>query len=155
MLSADLLVESAAKATIVLVMAWAVARLCLDRSSAAVRSRSTAFLTGVQAALDRADQANWGPDAAERLTGEELARRLAAFLWGGAPDAELETLAARGRLADQAELERQTQRSDALAQFHMPAVRATVADAAAGNYRWSSLVAGIVKSTPFQMRRLR
>jgi len=34
----------------------------------------------------------------------------------------------------------------------MPTVRAIVRSAAATNYRFSSLVAGIVKSTPFQMR---
>ena len=34
-----------------------------------------------------------------------------------------------------------------------PAVRKIVRDAAAGGYRWSALVSGIVKSVPFQMRR--
>ena len=34
-----------------------------------------------------------------------------------------------------------------------PAVRGIVAAAAAGEYRWSALVEGIVRSTPFQMRR--
>ncbi len=34
-----------------------------------------------------------------------------------------------------------------------PAVRRIVRDAAASDYRWSSLVLGIVESTPFQMRR--
>ena len=34
-----------------------------------------------------------------------------------------------------------------------PAVRQIVRDAAPADYRWSSLVAGIVRSTPFQMRR--
>ena len=33
----------------------------------------------------------------------------------------------------------------------MPLVRSIVRDAAAGNYRFSSLVLGIVKSAPFQM----
>src|SRR6266545_4676857 len=37
--------------------------------------------------------------------------------------------------------------------FDMPAVRAIQREAAAGNYRWSSLILAIVKSTPFQMRR--
>ena len=32
-----------------------------------------------------------------------------------------------------------------------PVVRGIVADA--GNYRWSSIILGIVKSAPFQMRR--
>ena len=34
-----------------------------------------------------------------------------------------------------------------------PAVRGIVAATAAGDYRWSALVEGIVRSTPFQMRR--
>ena len=33
-----------------------------------------------------------------------------------------------------------------------PALRAIVRDAAAGDYRWSAIILGIVKSTPFQMR---
>ncbi|MSO46168.1 MAG: DUF1592 domain-containing protein [Acidobacteria bacterium] len=37
--------------------------------------------------------------------------------------------------------------------FDLPVVRAIMRDAAPGGYRWSSLVLGIVKSTPFQMRR--
>ena len=38
--------------------------------------------------------------------------------------------------------------------FDMPAVRAVVRDAARTDYRFSSLIAGIVKSVPFQMKRL-
>jgi mono/diheme cytochrome c family protein len=37
--------------------------------------------------------------------------------------------------------------------FDMPAVRTVVRDAARHDYRFSSLIAGIVKSTPFQMKR--
>ena len=37
--------------------------------------------------------------------------------------------------------------------FDMPAVRAVVHDAARTDYRFSSLVTGIVRSTPFQMKR--
>ena len=37
----------------------------------------------------------------------------------------------------------------------MPAIRKIVRDAAAGDYRWSSMILGIVKSVPFQMRRAR
>jgi mono/diheme cytochrome c family protein len=37
--------------------------------------------------------------------------------------------------------------------YDMPAVRAIVRDAARGNYRFSSIVMGIVKSAPFQMRK--
>jgi hypothetical protein len=39
--------------------------------------------------------------------------------------------------------------------FDMPAVRAIVRDAARDDYRWSSLVRGVVRSVPFQMRRAR
>jgi hypothetical protein len=39
--------------------------------------------------------------------------------------------------------------------FDMPVVRGIVRDAARQDYRWSSLVMGIVKSVPFQMRRAR
>src|SRR6185369_7432283 len=37
--------------------------------------------------------------------------------------------------------------------FDMPAVRQIVRGAGTSDYRWSALVLGIVKSTPFQMRR--
>jgi len=37
--------------------------------------------------------------------------------------------------------------------YDAPAVRAIVRDAARGEYRWSSLILGIVTSTPFQMRQ--
>ena len=37
--------------------------------------------------------------------------------------------------------------------YDMPAVRKILHEAAASNYRWSSLILGIVNSTPFQMRR--
>ena len=37
--------------------------------------------------------------------------------------------------------------------YDMPAVRRIVREAAADDYRWSSLVLGIVRSLPFQMRR--
>jgi hypothetical protein len=36
----------------------------------------------------------------------------------------------------------------------MPAVRAVLRDAAANNYTWSSLIAGIVKSQPFQTKTI-
>lgn len=38
--------------------------------------------------------------------------------------------------------------------YEMPSVRAIVRDAAAHDYRWSSIVLGIVKSTPFQMKTI-
>jgi hypothetical protein len=37
--------------------------------------------------------------------------------------------------------------------YDAPAVRAIVRDAAPRNYRLSSIILGIVKSAPFQMRR--
>jgi hypothetical protein len=37
--------------------------------------------------------------------------------------------------------------------FDMPSVRKIVRDAATNDYRWSSLIMGVVNSTPFQMRR--
>ncbi len=37
--------------------------------------------------------------------------------------------------------------------FDQPAIRRIVRDAAAGGYRWSSIIRGIVESVPFQMRR--
>ncbi|MSO19230.1 MAG: DUF1592 domain-containing protein [Acidobacteria bacterium] len=37
--------------------------------------------------------------------------------------------------------------------YDMPAVRSIVRAAAPGDYRWSSIIMGIVKSVPFQMRR--
>ena len=40
-----------------------------------------------------------------------------------------------------------------LEHYDMPAVRRIMREAAAGDYRWSDLVVGIVESTPFQMRR--
>jgi len=39
--------------------------------------------------------------------------------------------------------------------YDMPAVRSLVRNAAANDYRWSSLISGIVSSVPFQMRRAR
>jgi hypothetical protein len=36
--------------------------------------------------------------------------------------------------------------------YDEPAIRKIVRDAAADNYRWSSLILGIVRSAPFQMR---
>jgi hypothetical protein len=39
--------------------------------------------------------------------------------------------------------------------YDMPAVRSIVRDAATNDYRWSSLIFGIVDSVPFQMRRAR
>lgn len=39
--------------------------------------------------------------------------------------------------------------------YDAPAIRAITRDAAASNYRWSSIILGIVKSIPFQMRMSR
>jgi hypothetical protein len=38
--------------------------------------------------------------------------------------------------------------------FDMPAVRAVVHEASSTDYRFSSLVAGVVKSVPFRMKRV-
>src|SRR5262249_37710956 len=37
--------------------------------------------------------------------------------------------------------------------YDMPAVRRIQREAAAADYRWSSIILGVVRSTPFQMRR--
>ena len=37
--------------------------------------------------------------------------------------------------------------------YDMPAVRTITRNAGPDNYRWSSLILGIVKSRPFQMRK--
>jgi hypothetical protein len=39
--------------------------------------------------------------------------------------------------------------------YDQPALRAIVRDAAAGNYKWSSIIQGIVRSVPFQMKQAR
>ncbi len=39
--------------------------------------------------------------------------------------------------------------------YDAPAVRTIVREAASSEYRWSSLILGIIESTPFQMRRSR
>jgi hypothetical protein len=36
--------------------------------------------------------------------------------------------------------------------YDAPAIRAIVHEAAAGEYRWSSMILGITKSAPFRMR---
>jgi hypothetical protein len=50
------------------------------------------------------------PGQGYRMSGVDLANRLSFFLWATAPDQELLELAAGGRLADQAVLERQVER---------------------------------------------
>ena len=42
-----------------------------------------------------------------------------------------------------------------LEHYDAPSVRKIAREAAPSDYRWSSIVLGIVKSTPFQMRRSR
>ena len=37
--------------------------------------------------------------------------------------------------------------------YDQPTVRQIIRESAPGNYRWSSIILGIVKSTPFRMRR--
>ncbi len=50
------------------------------------------------------------PDHAYRISDVALASRLSFFLWAAPPDEELRAVAADGRLADEAELERQVRR---------------------------------------------
>jgi hypothetical protein len=45
-------------------------------------------------------------------------------------------------------------RSWRLFDYEMPAVRAILKDSAASDYRWSSIISGIVKSAPFQMKNI-
>jgi hypothetical protein len=72
--------------------------------------RANAFISTVEAALDRADLANWAPGSAGRLTQSELAARLATFLWSAEPDQELMDLSRRGRLSNPSVLTDQTRR---------------------------------------------
>jgi hypothetical protein len=37
--------------------------------------------------------------------------------------------------------------------YDMPAVRKILRDAKAADFRWSSIILGVVRSVPFQMRR--
>jgi hypothetical protein len=37
--------------------------------------------------------------------------------------------------------------------YDQPAIRTIVRDAAPNDYRWSSIIMGIVKSVPFQMKQ--
>jgi hypothetical protein len=45
-------------------------------------------------------------------------------------------------------------RSGRLYEYELPSARAIVRSAATKNYRWSSIIAGVVRSTPFQMKSL-
>jgi len=56
------------------------------------------------------DPAELAPGAVYRISDVELASRLSFFLWSSIPDAELLEVAARGRLKDGAELDRQIRR---------------------------------------------
>ncbi len=80
------------------------------------------FDGGIQSALERIlvdpqflfrierEPVNMPPGAPYRLSDVELASRLSFFLWSSVPDDELLDLAARGRLHDSLELERQVRR---------------------------------------------
>ena len=39
--------------------------------------------------------------------------------------------------------------------YDLPAIRTIVRDAAPGDYKWSSIIVGITKSVPFQMRSVK
>jgi hypothetical protein len=69
-----------------------------------------AAIASLQRALDRAYPASGPLGSAERVTDMELATRIAAFLWGSAPDAPLLEDARRGRLQDDSVVERQVTR---------------------------------------------
>jgi Protein of unknown function (DUF1592)/Protein of unknown function (DUF1588)/Protein of unknown function (DUF1585)/Protein of unknown function (DUF1587)/Protein of unknown function (DUF1595)/Cytochrome C oxidase, cbb3-type, subunit III len=56
------------------------------------------------------DPANIAPSAVYRVSDLELASRLSFFLWSSIPDDELVSVAARGKLHEPAELERQVRR---------------------------------------------
>jgi hypothetical protein len=45
-------------------------------------------------------------------------------------------------------------RSWRLYDYEMPSVRGVVRSAAANDYRWASIISGIVRSTPFQMKTI-
>jgi beta-lactamase regulating signal transducer with metallopeptidase domain len=74
------------------------------------RVATDAFCASVEAALDRADQANWGPGVAEQLKDREIATRLAKFLWSSEPDDALLKVAAAGRLRNPSVLQQEIRR---------------------------------------------
>src|SRR5262245_22796156 len=74
------------------------------------RGAVTAFVASLERGLDAADGANWNAEVAVALTDQELASRLAAFLWSSWPDDELLDAASKGRLKNPAVLAEQAQR---------------------------------------------
>jgi tetratricopeptide (TPR) repeat protein len=69
-----------------------------------------AVIMSLQQALDRAYPASGPRGSAERVTDMELASRIAALVWGAAPDAPLLEDARRGRLQDDSVVEQQVTR---------------------------------------------
>ena len=69
-----------------------------------------AVIAKLEQALDSVHAANAQLNNTERVTNLELATRIAAFLWGTAPDASLLDDAQRGRLRNDVALERQVSR---------------------------------------------
>src|SRR5262245_11809419 len=69
-----------------------------------------AFAEAIEHSLDRLDAVNWSGSVATPVSDNELASRLAAFLWRSWPDAELLDLAASRRLSQPAVLEKQMRR---------------------------------------------
>jgi hypothetical protein len=67
-------------------------------------------VTKLETALDQAYPANTPLNATDRATDEEIATRMATFIWGVAPDAPLLEDARQGRLHDPAILDRQVKR---------------------------------------------
>ncbi len=67
---------------------------------------NAAVVSTLEAALDTA----YPPATAELISDTELAKRMASFIWGEAPDSTLADLAARGRLRDAAVIDQQVKR---------------------------------------------
>ncbi|HLQ76601.1 MAG TPA: DUF1592 domain-containing protein, partial [Terriglobia bacterium] len=69
-----------------------------------------AVISKLESALDQAYPAKNFLDAKDRATDDELATRIAAFIWGSAPDAGLQEDARKAKLHDPATLDQQVRR---------------------------------------------
>lgn len=68
------------------------------------------FISRLELSLDHAYPNNGPLNTAPRVTDEELAARMAMFIWSGAPDAQLLEDVRRGRLRDPAVIDQQVKR---------------------------------------------
>src|SRR5262249_8055734 len=68
------------------------------------------LISKLELALDHAYPANGLLNTAERVSDTDLATRIANFLWGDAPDAQLLENAQRGKLHDPAVLDQEVRR---------------------------------------------